>query len=95
VRNYRLLVASIAFAAIMPAAAFAACPVGKRTGDVYCNNRYWWKCDICAGEPCEILQADRGRCYKDDPNEDVTDISRRVKRILASAREIPSYSPRR
>ena len=91
-KHYRLLFASIAFAAVMPVAAFAACPANVGLGQEYCRDGYKWKCERCGSEYCEIIQP--GKCYADDPRDDLSDISRLVKRVMASARDIPAYSPR-
>jgi hypothetical protein len=92
VKNFRLLFASVVFAAVMPAAAFAACPANVGIGQDYCRDHSIWKCEKCGSEYCEIIQS--GKCLKVDPRDNLTDISRLVKRVMASARDVPAYSPR-
>jgi hypothetical protein len=92
VKNFRLLFASVVLAAVMPAAAFAACPANVGIGQDYCRDHSIWKCEKCGSEYCEIIQS--GKCLKDDPRDNLSDISRLVKRVMASARDVPAYSPR-
>lgn len=37
----------------------AACPVGKKVGDTWCQNGMEWKCEKCGSEYCPIITGNK------------------------------------
>ena len=93
-KRYIAVLVGILLASLITTEAFAACPVGKKLGDVYCRDGYWWKCERCASVDCEILQAGMGRCLKDDEPFEVTVLSRLMQAATATPHAIPNFTKR-
>ena len=56
-----------AWATVFCLDAGAACPVGKKEGDTWCEKAMEWKCEKCGSEYCPIITGNR--CVKDDEPE--------------------------
>lgn len=69
----------LALLAATPSSATCHSTGGKK----YCKNGYWWKCERCGSEYCEILQAGDGRCLRDDEPFEVSGL-RQVLRPAAN-----------
>ncbi len=58
----KMLFAIAAILIALPAG--AACPVGKKQGDRWCQKGMEWKCEKCGSEYCPIITG--RKCVKDD-----------------------------
>ena len=58
----KVMLAIAALLVALPAG--AACPVGKKAGDRWCQKGMEWKCERCGSEYCPIITG--RKCVKDD-----------------------------
>jgi len=54
---------ALSCAVIVSSNAQAACPVGKKEGDTWCEKGMQYRCDRCGSEYCQIITGNK--CLKD------------------------------
>ncbi|HYL99309.1 MAG TPA: hypothetical protein VEZ90_10165 [Blastocatellia bacterium] len=82
------LVASAAILSAMSLSASAACPVGKKVGDTWCEKGLEWKCERCGSEYCPIITG--RKCVKDDELSQGSQESRLMNLITGAQERVVS-----